>query len=181
MQFNNMSVVLANGSSARLPETATSTIADFPPSHEIVQRVNARLAEVSGLPISWAEPLMAIKYSEGSYFPHGHLDAHPHANQHTSTRVATCIVYLTDVPSDAGGETYFPLAERERPRRSTPAQLQKLRRQGCQPTVSGGARGLRGWQRARVGRCDAPRAPWGSRCQGAAAQGPRAAMVEPRA
>lgn len=109
MQFNNMSVVLANGSSARLPETATSTIADFPPSHEIVQRVNARLAEVSGLPISWAEPLMAIKYSEGSYF-RGHLDAHPHANQHTSTRVATCIVYLTDVPSDAGGETYFPLA-----------------------------------------------------------------------
>ena len=93
----------------RLNGTVTSTIANFPVSHDVVRRVNDRIAELSGLPTHWSEPLRGLHYSPGAYF-RGHLDSHQHTHQRTSTRVATCLLYLNDVGDGDGGETHFPFA-----------------------------------------------------------------------
>lgn len=109
MDFQSTNVVCKNGSGLRLNGTVTSTIANFPPSHDVVRRVKDRIAELSGLPTHWSEPLRGLHYSPGAFF-RGHLDSHQHTHQRTSTRVATCLLYLNDVGDGDGGETHFPFA-----------------------------------------------------------------------
>ena len=71
--------------------------------------LRARIANLTLLPVENIETLYALKYEPGQFF-RGHLDAHPLDNRRTTSRVATFLAYLNDVPEDYGGETYFPLA-----------------------------------------------------------------------
>ena len=101
VEFRTMAVIKKDGTSGVVDGTATSTIADFPHDHPAVCSLRSRLSYLSAVPLQWYEPLKALNYSEGAYF-RGHLDAHPHAHQRSVSRVATAIVYLSDVAS--GGE-----------------------------------------------------------------------------
>ena len=76
---------------------------------QIVKRVYTRISDLSFIPIPWGEPLHAIHYDPGQYF-RGHLDVHAAPGRPTSSRVATCFIYMSDVES--GGETYFPMAKK---------------------------------------------------------------------
>ncbi|PSC72973.1 putative prolyl 4-hydroxylase 6 [Micractinium conductrix] len=81
---------------------------------ELVQRVEARIAEATALPVSHAENLQVLKYELGQeYKAHYDVietDANATINsmrpQMANPRVATLLMYLTDV--DEGGETTFP-------------------------------------------------------------------------
>ena len=74
-----------------------------------IDRINDRISQLSFTPKDWGEPLHVLHYDPGQYF-RGHLDVHAKAGRRTSSRVATCFLYLSDV--EAGGETHFPLARK---------------------------------------------------------------------
>jgi len=107
LDFRAMGVVQQDGTSALVDNTATSTIADLPQDHAAVRGLRARISQLSHLPLKWYEPLKGLNYTEGTYF-RGHLDGHAQPHARTFSRVATAIVFLSDV--DSGGETHFPLA-----------------------------------------------------------------------
>jgi prolyl 4-hydroxylase len=80
--------------------------------HEIVARVEARIAELLKWPVNRGEGLQILRYRPGSeYQPHhDYLDSNVAADdleirQH-GQRVATMLLYLSDV--EGGGATTFP-------------------------------------------------------------------------
>jgi hypothetical protein len=108
-RFGSTAVVTTDGGAEVLPNTVTSKIGYYPEGDQIVKRVNKRISDLSFIPIPWGEPLHAIHYDPGQYF-RGHLDVHAAPGRPTSSRVATCFIYMSDVES--GGETYFPMAKK---------------------------------------------------------------------
>jgi hypothetical protein len=102
-------VVTTTGDAAVLPNTVTSSIATFERGLPAVQRTLKRISELSFTPVAWGEPLHVLHYDPGQFF-RGHLDVHAKPGRHTSSRIATCFMYLSDV--EQGGETYFPHAKR---------------------------------------------------------------------
>lgn len=81
----------------------------------VVQRVEARIEALTGIPLENGEPLQMLHYTVGGeYKPHH--DYFDPADPGTATltkaggqRVATLVIFLNDVP--AGGETIFPELE----------------------------------------------------------------------
>lgn len=106
-RLGSTAVVTTTGGAAVLANTVTSKIGSFPGNDATVKKINERITQLSFLPFSWGESLHVLHYDPGQYF-RGHLDVHAAAGRKTSSRVATCFLYLSDV--EAGGETYFPLA-----------------------------------------------------------------------
>ena len=80
-------------------------------SDPVVMHINDRISEMSFIPNDdhHCEPLRVLHYDSGQYFQ-GHLDVHAAPGRAKSSRVATCYIYLSNV--EAGGETYFPLAQK---------------------------------------------------------------------
>jgi prolyl 4-hydroxylase len=90
--------------------------------NQVVDRIERRLAALTGLPIDHGEPLQILHYPVGGeYLPHhDYFDpSDPGSGTHLSRggqRVATMVIYLNDVA--AGGDTVFPeldLAIKPRP------------------------------------------------------------------
>jgi hypothetical protein len=102
-------VVTTTGDASVLPNTVTSQIGTFDARSPAVERTVKRISEISFTPVAWGEPLRVLHYEPGQFF-RGHLDVHAKPGRHTSSRIATCFMYLSDV--EQGGETYFPLAKR---------------------------------------------------------------------
>ncbi|MGS0753827.1 2OG-Fe(II) oxygenase [Roseateles sp. GG27B] len=78
----------------------------------LIQRIEARLAEVLNWPLDHGEGLQVLRYGVGGEY-RAHFDyfnpTHPGSQQHLRTggqRVGTCILYLGEVA--AGGGTRFP-------------------------------------------------------------------------
>ncbi len=78
----------------------------------LIQRIEARLAEVLNWPLDHGEGLQVLRYGVGGEY-RAHFDyfnpTHPGSQQHLRTggqRVGTCILYLGEV--EAGGGTRFP-------------------------------------------------------------------------
>lgn len=108
-RLGSTAVVTTTGGAAVLAETVTSKIGTFPAHDPVVDRINDRISQLSFIPKDWGEPLHVLHYDPGQYF-RGHLDVHAKPGRRTSSRVATCFLYLSDV--EAGGETHFPLAKK---------------------------------------------------------------------
>lgn len=72
--------------------------------NELVQRVEARLAELMNVPVAHAEPLQILHYEAGQlYQPHYDYFTSSHT---ANNRISTLVMYLNDV--EEGGETQFP-------------------------------------------------------------------------
>ena len=85
-------------------------------SHEdigLLKRVELYLADACGLPPCNGEPAQVLRYRTGQRY-----DVHPdffdprdsNSLANGGQRVATCLLYLTTLPRDAGGCTSFPRA-----------------------------------------------------------------------
>jgi prolyl 4-hydroxylase len=81
----------------------------------IVQRLEQRIAALTGIPVEQGEPLQILHYHEtGEYLPHhdyfaGHeAGSAPHVIR-GGQRIATMVIYLSAVAE--GGDTYFPELE----------------------------------------------------------------------
>lgn len=106
--FLEPSFIEEPGTGKRIPHPVrTSKGMSFGPLQEdlVVNRINRRIARLSGTDYGWGEPLHVLSYEPGDeYKPHH--DALPGAD---NQRQATAIVYLND--EYEGGETVFPELE----------------------------------------------------------------------
>jgi prolyl 4-hydroxylase len=81
----------------------------------LVQRLEKRIAQMTGIPIEQGEPLQILRYHQsGEYLPHhdyfDHLmDPAVAAVERGGQRIATMVIYLNHVAD--GGETVFPELE----------------------------------------------------------------------
>jgi len=80
--------------------------------NELVRRIEARIAELTSLPVENGEPIQILHYLPGAeYKPHfDYFDPKLPGNEKVlamgGQRIATLIMYLNDV--DSGGSTIFP-------------------------------------------------------------------------
>jgi prolyl 4-hydroxylase len=89
----------------------TSQTCDLDPDHPLVARVQSRLAELTGIPLSHAEPLQGQRYAPGQEFrPHtdtfnpGGADFFIHCAE-AGQRSWTAMIYLNE--PEEGGATRF--------------------------------------------------------------------------
>jgi prolyl 4-hydroxylase len=80
--------------------------------NELVRRIEARIAELTSLPVEHGEPIQILHYLPGAeYKPHyDYFDPKQSGNEKVlamgGQRIATLVMYLNDV--EAGGSTVFP-------------------------------------------------------------------------
>lgn len=83
---------------------------------ELIQRIDQRIAQLTGIPVEHGEGLQVMRYLPGQeYQPHfdffNSQTSGGAARIRRGQRVSTLVMYLNDV--DAGGETIFPEASLE--------------------------------------------------------------------
>lgn len=113
----------ASGQPGHQPAIRSSSTANLLPHHSIVvDRIEARIARLTGWPRARGETLQVQKYGAGEqYLPHFDFfypgcPAEAKALAHGGQRLATLIIYLRQ--PEAGGATYFAnLGMRIAPRR----------------------------------------------------------------
>lgn len=95
------------GGSREVSEQRTSSGAFLNTSeHDVVLRVEKRIAELTGIPHEHGEGLHILNYLPGQEYK-AHFDYFAATSKAASNnRIATVVLYLNDV--DEGGETYFP-------------------------------------------------------------------------
>lgn len=98
--------VYSEGGGTRLENMRDAHNMGFSPVTEdlVVQEINRCIADVSGFPYAWGEPLQVVRYLPGQQF-RPHHDAHGSGGGATK-RVASALLYLNDAYE--GGETHFP-------------------------------------------------------------------------
>ncbi|MDQ0229012.1 2OG-Fe(II) oxygenase [Metabacillus malikii] len=91
------------GNSRDVHELRTSSSMFFDDGHhELVERIDKRLAQIMNIPVEHSEGLQVLHYEVGQEFK-AHHDYFVAAE---NTRISTIVMYLSDV--EHGGETYFP-------------------------------------------------------------------------
>lgn len=75
---------------------------------EAVRRMEAKAANMLGLPLEHAEPLQIVRYGPGTFY-RTHHDQNALRDEPWGVRGLTLFVYLTDAAEGGGGETTFPL------------------------------------------------------------------------
>jgi prolyl 4-hydroxylase len=112
-------LILSNQSSGVIPQR-TSTFIHFSKLADAnIARIENRVAELFSLPNHCIEPLQLVKYEAGQYFAEHHdtgilfddysIELPPKSLTSVPRRIITVLVYLSDVPEEAGGKTVFPL------------------------------------------------------------------------
>lgn len=86
-----------------------------------IARIENRVSELFSLPNHCIEPLQLVKYESGQYFAEHHdtgilfddysIELPPKSLTSVPRRIVTVLVYLSDVPEEAGGKTVFPLLD----------------------------------------------------------------------
>lgn len=119
--FREMAMARLERSSVVSPDSGANTVMDIRTSegayfhraeNPLVQRIDARVSALMGLPEEHGEGLQVMRYGVGGeYVPHFDYFAPDQKGSasHIATggqRVSTLIMYLNDV--EAGGETIFP-------------------------------------------------------------------------
>lgn len=143
-------VVGAEGHETHATRTSEGTHFDRG-SHPVVSRVEQRVAQVIGCPLTHIEPLQVLRYNEGGeYRPHfdwfdNALPGADRATQIGGQRIATLIMYLAS--ADDGGATIFPAIGLElniRPgqgvyfeNRNTKGEMDRLTLHGGSPVKTG--------------------------------------------
>ena len=81
---------------------------------QILTNILKRTEQYCGLPDKNIEPIQLVRYEPGQYFkPHydyldNKIDMYRENIKKNGQRKYTFFVYLTDVPKNVGGTTYFP-------------------------------------------------------------------------
>uniref|UniRef100_A0A7S0WQJ9 Fe2OG dioxygenase domain-containing protein n=1 Tax=Chlamydomonas leiostraca TaxID=1034604 RepID=A0A7S0WQJ9_9CHLO len=79
---------------------------------ETIYNIETRIANWTHLPIAHGEPMEVLRYKHAQkYDSHWDYFGGDSTNSSTGDRVATVLMYLSDVMDGAGGETSLPLAE----------------------------------------------------------------------
>ncbi len=107
-------VVSDKSSDGDIDPRRTSQGMFFPqfPQDPVLKRVEKRIADLTGLPVSYGEAIQVLNYKQGAeYQPHyDYFDPNSYGGaaqlKRGGQRVATVIMYLNT--PDAGGETIFP-------------------------------------------------------------------------
>jgi prolyl 4-hydroxylase len=73
--------------------------------HHLVQRLNKRIEEITGIPQQNYESLQLLKYTRGQEYRLHHDIESDDVYSTAGARILTFFIYLNDVE---GGETYFP-------------------------------------------------------------------------
>jgi prolyl 4-hydroxylase len=90
---------------ARTSSTAFVDSHDYP-DHPFMAEIEARIAEITNLPVENQETFQVLRYNGGEYY-RAHYDYIPeHGDMPCGARVATFFLYMSDV--EEGGETHFP-------------------------------------------------------------------------
>lgn len=93
------------------PAARTAESAWMPDEHPLVQKLRKAGADAFGLTPEQVEPIRLLRYSDvNARFP-PHVDwsfGGDDAVDSLGQRVASALVYLSDVPAGAGGTTWFP-------------------------------------------------------------------------
>lgn len=108
-------------SSNAIPQR-TSTFIHFSKLADLnIAKVENRVADLFSLPNHCIEPLQLVKYEAGQYFAEHHdtgilyedysVELPPKSLNSVPRRIITVLVYLCDVPDNAGGATIFPLLQ----------------------------------------------------------------------
>ena len=98
-------IYAADGSGIRDPHRDSDNMVVTPMAEDlVVQQVNCCIAEATGTPVNWGEPLHVLRYRPGQQY-------RPHHDAHSGVpverrRIATALLYLND--GYEGGETHFP-------------------------------------------------------------------------
>ncbi len=98
--------VYSEGAGSRLDGQRDADNIGFTPITEdlVIQAFNRCIAEATGFPFSWGEPLQVVRYRPGQQF-RPHHDAYGTGRSDTK-RIATALLYLN--AAYEGGETHFP-------------------------------------------------------------------------
>ena len=102
-------VVDAKSGGSSLSDIRTST-GSFVPigANPTVARLEDRIAAWSQIPVSHGEPIQVLRYEPGQEY-RAHFDYFFHEGGIANNRIATVLMYLSDV--EEGGETVFPNTE----------------------------------------------------------------------
>eukprot|EP01079_Euglenida_sp_SAG-EU17-18_P005553 gene5553-5531_t len=105
--FRPSTVNLKEGNRRVLPHTNTNTLGTPDMVHPVARRLSDRVAAMLMLPPGHQEPMHVLHYDVGQYF-RGHLDSSANASSFLASRVATVIIYVTDV-EEGGLSLAYPV------------------------------------------------------------------------
>jgi len=94
---------------------------------EVVRRIEERIALWSHIPVTHGEAIQVLRYENGQEY-RAHFDYFFHKQGMANNRVATALLYLSDV--EEGGETVFPNAPALGEREALQANWSACARQG---------------------------------------------------
>jgi len=100
-------VVRRTASGCWLPRSDSAAALD------VVRSIECRIAGVTGIALSHGEPCQLLRYSHAEYYslhPDFYDPRDAMSLSNGGQRIATFIVYLSDVPLECGGATVFPHA-----------------------------------------------------------------------
>jgi len=102
-------VVDASNGGSSFSNIRTSTGSFVPTGmNDVVRRIERRIAAWTQIPAAHGEPIQVLRYQIGQEYQ-SHFDYFFHEGGMKNNRIATVLMYLSDVKD--GGETVFPSAE----------------------------------------------------------------------